>query len=652
MASLHDRIEGVLLGTAAGDALGAPYEFQPPRGPELPVEMAGGGPWEPGEWTDDTAMAIAIAEVAATGADLREATAQDAIVARWHEWSLGAKDVGIQTRSVLTTTARQDISAANARAVAATLHERTGRTAGNGSLMRTAPVALAYLDDEDALVEAARAISDLTHFEPDAGDATVLWTCAIRHAVLTTELDIRIGLRHIDVDCREVWAKRIEQAEVSRPSDFANNGWVVAALQAAWSAIATTTTGPGTHRAEHLRRGLDAAVRAGNDTDTVAAIAGGLLGAAYGASAVPLEWRHLLHGWPGITARGLVGLATAIHRKGRPVHDPTYPGSRINTLADHPHDPHVLLGGVGVLRQLPAEVDAVVSLCRVADADVPAGMPHVEVRLIDNTDLDENPHLDFVLLDTVQVIETLRAQGRTVLVHCAEAYSRTPTVAALYGAGLRGTSADEALQDVLTALPNANPNPMFREALRRLGDAWQPRVKTTPREAADYGPIADSPWRISERWSADSHAAAIPPEAWQHHAPEPLAGEITRILLSRVGSLSLKIFSAVPQRLDALGSVENIADTGKHDAGDLNADLIEGGAGANRDEAACHVFDLADSAGLSELADIGDGDHPPAAIAFNVDVVGAHSRLLVFVSGLFGFFYGLVTGRSSMFPTL
>ncbi|UQX11494.1 ADP-ribosylglycohydrolase family protein [Candidatus Mycobacterium methanotrophicum] len=67
MTSRNDRVEGVLLGTAAGDALGAPYEFGQPRGPELEVTMGGGRGWEAGEWTDDTAMAIAIAEVAATG---------------------------------------------------------------------------------------------------------------------------------------------------------------------------------------------------------------------------------------------------------------------------------------------------------------------------------------------------------------------------------------------------------------------------------------------------------------------------------------------------------------------------------------------------------------------------------------------------------
>lgn len=309
MTTRDDRIQGVLLATAAGDALGAPYEFHPPRGPELEVEMSGGGGWEVGEWTDDTAMAVAIAEVTARGADLRDAAAQDAIVARWHAWSLTAKDVGIQTRTVLDAAARSGApTAARARSEAAKLHEKSGRTAGNGSLMRTAPVALAYLDDEDAMVEAARALSELTHYDPDAGDACVLWTCAIRYAVLTGELDVRIGLRHIDTDRRTPWTQRLDAAEAGAPSSFPSNGWVVSALQAAWSAIVTTAPTD----ANHLTRGLDAAVRAGYDTDTVAAIAGGLLGAAYGASAVPAAWREQLHGWPGLTADGLVDLASAI----------------------------------------------------------------------------------------------------------------------------------------------------------------------------------------------------------------------------------------------------------------------------------------------------------------------------------------------------
>jgi ADP-ribosylglycohydrolase/protein-tyrosine phosphatase len=476
MSSYNDRVEGVLLAAAAGDALGAPYEFGPARGPELDVAMVGGGIWEPGEWTDDTAMAIAIAEIAATGADLRDVSAQDAIVARWREWSHNAKDVGIQTGSVLRAASRDgDITAVRAQAESTKLHERSGRTAGNGSLMRTAPVALAYLDDEDAMVAAARAISELTHFDEDAGDACVLWCCAISHAVRTGQLDVRIGLRHIESSRRDLWSKRLDEAESSRPSDFPNNGWVVEALQAAWSAIARTPVPEddppaGKFRADHLRLALDAAVRAGHDTDTVAAIAGGLLGAAYGASAVPLRWRILLNGWPNFKAHNLVALAGAIERKGRPDgFDFSYPGSPIETCAPHPHDKQVLLGGVGVLRRLPEGVDAVVSLCRLADDDIRHDIPHVEVRLIDREQPDENPHLDFVLLDAVRVIEQLRGEGHTVLLHCVGAYSRTPTVAALYGAHLRKISTDEALRDVEAALPRAYPNPAFRAALQRLG---------------------------------------------------------------------------------------------------------------------------------------------------------------------------------------
>jgi protein-tyrosine phosphatase len=214
---------------------------------------------------------------------------------------------------------------------------------------------------------------------------------------------------------------------------------------------------------------LDAAVRAGFDTDTVAAIAGGLLGAAYGASAVPLEWRALLHGWPGLNAHDLAGLGSAIARGGKP--DPfdfSYYDSPIDTVVRHPHDEKVVLGGIGVLRRLPADVDAVVSWCRLADDDMRRDMPHVEVRLIDRPEADENPHLDYVLTEAVTAVERLRAEGRTVLLHCVGAYSRTPTVGALYGARLKGVSSDQALREVQRVLPGAHPNRAFRAALRRL----------------------------------------------------------------------------------------------------------------------------------------------------------------------------------------
>jgi ADP-ribosyl-[dinitrogen reductase] hydrolase len=319
----RDRACGVLLATAAGDALGAGYEFGPPLPDDEPVTMRGGGAcnWEPGEWTDDTAMAIAIAEVAATGADLRSVAAQDQIVARWVGWSRTAPDVGIQTSQVLGQVLDGGVSGAAAAALAASadLHERTGRTAGNGSLMRTAPVALAYLDDPGGLAEAALAVSALTHFDRSAGEACVLWCLAIRHAVLTGELDARAGLGYLPARTVDVWTARLVEAEKSRPSDFSSNGWVIEALQAAWCAIVrgrfSDTVGEprlGLSDTDLLRMSLENAVRGGRDADTVAAIAGGLVGAAYGASAVPEEWRRAIHGWPGYKAPDLIRLASQI----------------------------------------------------------------------------------------------------------------------------------------------------------------------------------------------------------------------------------------------------------------------------------------------------------------------------------------------------
>jgi len=93
---------------------------------------------------------------------------------------------------------------------------------------------------------------------------------------------------------------------------------------------------------------------------------------------------------------------------------------------------------------------------------------HIEVWLIDESAPDKNPNLDFVLTDAVAAIEMLRAEGKTVLLHCVQAQSRTPAVAALYGARLTGRTSIDALADIVAVLPKASPNRGFREALDRL----------------------------------------------------------------------------------------------------------------------------------------------------------------------------------------
>lgn len=307
-----ERACGVLVASAAADALGAGYEFEAGR-PDLEPAMIGGGlgDFAPGEWTDDTSQAVAIARVAATGVDLRSQAGLDGVAQGFADWfASGPADIGIHTAEVLGAVGPRpsgDQMASAARAV----HERAGRSAGNGSLMRTGPVALAYLDDPAGLVEAAMAVSALTHYEDLAQEACALWCLIIRHTVLTGELptfdDVAPWVPRPDH-----WRTILHEAEQASPSSFTNNAWSVGAMQAAWSAITHTPVPEGDGARLHLQHALRTAIRIGHDTDTVAAIAGAVLGARWGMFAVPEAWRAILHGWPGLDSHELELLAVRI----------------------------------------------------------------------------------------------------------------------------------------------------------------------------------------------------------------------------------------------------------------------------------------------------------------------------------------------------
>ncbi|MDQ4489040.1 ADP-ribosylglycohydrolase family protein [Sinomonas sp. ASV486] len=450
--------------------------------------MIGGGPFgfAPAEWTDDTSMAIPLAECLLGQADAvaaGEPVDWTPAVRGWACWARDAKDAGSQTRAVISAARRLasgtvdgEPSAADFLAASAAHLERTGRGGGNGSLMRTAPVALAFLARPEAeLARAAAEASALTHTDPDVVDACVLWCLAIRHAVLTGELGVRVGLPFVDADRVGLWEERIAAAETSRPADFSNNGWVVEAFQGAWSAI--TSTAAANEGPAHLRAALEDAVRGGRDTDTVAAIAGGLLGAAYGLSSVPFEWRRRLHGWPGLRALDLQRIGMELGR-GEGPRLGEWPAVKRYDYSDwvsasatdvvvHPADPGVLLGAAAALQG--DGYDAVVSLCRVGTADVKvAPEDHARFWLIDSALADSNAHVEFVLRDAADAVATFRAEGKRVLLHCVRMESRTPTVAALYGAKVRGVSAVEALEEVRSVLPAASPNRAFMEVLRHV----------------------------------------------------------------------------------------------------------------------------------------------------------------------------------------
>ena len=467
-----DRYAGVALGGAVGDALGAGYEFQDRPGPH--IDMIGGGPFQvaPGEWTDDTAMANAILRVVATGAVNLEA-----IGAGFLEWYAGGpKDIGIQTRSILGPGAKAgDASLAAIGAKHFASHPRG--SAGNGSLMRTGPVALAHLGDDAAIAASARAISNLTHADPLAGDACVLWCIAIDRAVREDRLDgIDDGVDLLPAARRGSWRELIEAARTNDPGSFTPNGFVVTALQAALSAIHHTPI-PSDEPGRHLRDALVAAVRIGNDTDTVAAIAGALLGARWGASAVPLRWRAMLHGWPSWTAEDVVRHGILAGRGGQP--DP-HGWPSVESMLPHyasdwpakpilvplPDDPGVLLGNAPGLAEAK-DAHEVVSLCRMGPLDVPAGARIHQLHLLD--EVDANPNLRLQLRDLAETVTHWRDDGRTVVLHCVRAESRTPTAATAYLAHRLGISANDALARVKQVLPNAHPNSDFAAA---LNDLW------------------------------------------------------------------------------------------------------------------------------------------------------------------------------------
>lgn len=486
-----DRAVGAVVGSAAGDALGAHYEFATPPAPGQAAMLGGGlGNFAPGEWTDDTSQAVPILAALAAGHDLRTAAGRYAVARGWLRWwDTDAADVGVHTAAVLRmlgdqgSTADVPNPADTLAAAAADRHARTGSTAGNGALMRTGPVALGYLHHRQACAEAAAGLAALTHVDPLAGEACVLWCEAIRVAVLTGGYDgLHGALDLLAADRRPFWADVFGRAEHGTPGSFGNNSFVVWCLADAWAAIRAADHHQGPQAFAAV---LDAAVRAGNDTDTVAAVAGALAGARWGATAVPAQWRQLLHGWPGRDTRDLTTAAVRAVRGGTDDAQ-GWPGGRsmldhyssvlgVRHLAvAHPDDSGVLLGTSATLRalrpggDLAGRVDDVVALCRLGTDDVPEPVARHDIWLIDSSDPAENPNLAFVVADAVALIRELRAQNRRVLLLCAAAHSRTPTIAAAYGAAVTGSSGTDALARVRTVLPWAAPKAPFQALLARI----------------------------------------------------------------------------------------------------------------------------------------------------------------------------------------
>lgn len=240
--------------------------------------MCGGGGWEAGEATDDTQMAILVAEspLERGGLDLPD------LFDRFRHWAASEpKDIGIQTEDVLTGGLPWDLAAA--------IHFQTNlRAAGNGSLMRAATSAVRFARaGRTATMDAARRIAALTHGDRAAWEGTAILHELVRIALAGGDPLAALPATLIAVDPEN----RDRHAAVCAPDRHPDratepNGAVWPCLGSAVWALRTTTG---------FEQALRAAVDLGGDTDTVAAVTGTLAGAVYGLDAVPTRWTHPLH---------------------------------------------------------------------------------------------------------------------------------------------------------------------------------------------------------------------------------------------------------------------------------------------------------------------------------------------------------------------
>lgn len=295
-----DRFQGCLVGLAVGDALGGPVEFWTPEQIAARYgrlqEMVGGG-WlalRPGETTDDTAMMLCIARsIVATGR-----FAPDDAARRFLDWFRSRpKDTGGTTRQALT-----ELERGTPWNRAGLLAHRAlgGLSAGNGSIMRCAPIGLLYHDNERLLIRDSVYSAIITHFDQKASWAAVAVNLAIarllsggRDALLE-----EVAGKLQDRDVRQALAQVPHLDLDSVPA----SGYVLDTLQAAFWSLLTTGS---------FEDAVTTAVNLGGDADTTGAVCGALAGACYGLSAIPGRWLQVLEGREEIMAlaAGLVGLA-------------------------------------------------------------------------------------------------------------------------------------------------------------------------------------------------------------------------------------------------------------------------------------------------------------------------------------------------------
>lgn len=285
---IQHRAQGCTVGASVGDALGMPLEFGPRQPADRLVREMQAGRLPAGDFTDDTEMALALAESLLAYHSLDPAD----VALRFVTWyQAGPDDVGNHTSAVLSRVAAGEDWE---RAVEAVQRQRPD-SAGNGSVMRCWPVALAHWNDLDRLLADSRLQSRVTHPHPECVAGSAFVNAAIYYllqGVQPAEAVARaLEVVEMPAPLREV----VEAAPTHRREELKNSGWVRHTLESAVWGLLTT---------DSFEEAVVQVVNLGNDADTAGAVVGALAGAAYGLEGIPAQWREALRGeWPLASGR-------------------------------------------------------------------------------------------------------------------------------------------------------------------------------------------------------------------------------------------------------------------------------------------------------------------------------------------------------------
>lgn len=281
--TLSERSRGCLLGLACGDAVGTAVEFRS-RGSFAPVtDMVGGGPFSlaAGQWTDDTSMALCLAESLLSKGGF-DANDQMGRYLNWWQWGYLSStgdcfDIGMTVRDAL---------AAFQQTGNAFSGPTDPQTAGNGSLMRLAPVALFYYPSESDVLKFCAQSSRTTHGAPEAVECCELLGLALAQALAG---GTKASLRNLhSIEAREPKVAALAHGVYLGKSrdEITGSGYCIASLEAALWCF---------HHTETFEAAVLAAANLGDDADTTAAMVGQLAGAHYGVGSIPAHWLDRLH---------------------------------------------------------------------------------------------------------------------------------------------------------------------------------------------------------------------------------------------------------------------------------------------------------------------------------------------------------------------